>query len=97
MIIILVQAGAPVDAAIAALSGHLEAGDLIVDGGNEWFPNTLRRGEELAKKSIMFMGMGVSGGEVVAPPSCCAAFTAVVSDARCQCGGFPACCQLPRG
>jgi len=64
MIIILVQAGAPVDATIAALSTHLEAGDLIVDGGNEWFPNTLRRGEELAKKSILFMGMGVSGGEV---------------------------------
>lgn len=38
-------------------------GDVIVDGGNEWFPNSQRRGEELAKKNILFMGMGISGGE----------------------------------
>lgn len=64
MVIILVQAGAAVDATITNLTGFMEPGDLIIDGGNEWFPNTLRRGEELAKKSILFMGMGVSGGEV---------------------------------
>ena len=46
-----------------ALSQHLEKGDLIIDGGNEWFPNTLRRGKALAEKGILFMGMGVSGGE----------------------------------
>ena len=63
-IILLVQAGAAVDATIATLASHLEAGDLIVDGGNEWFPNTVRRGKELAEKGILFMGMGVSGGEV---------------------------------
>ena len=40
-----------------------QPGDLIVDGGNEWFPNTLRRGEELEAKGLRFMGMGVSGGE----------------------------------
>jgi len=41
----------------------MEEGDVIVDGGNEWYPNSIRRGEELAKKSIHFIGMGISGGE----------------------------------
>lgn len=62
-IVILVQAGKPVDETIAALAEHLEPGDLIIDGGNEWFPNQIRRSEELATKGILFMGMGISGGE----------------------------------
>lgn len=62
-VVILVQAGKPVDATIAALSEHMEAGDVIIDGGNEWFPNTIRRGEELSAKGIHFIGMGISGGE----------------------------------
>ncbi|KAL7576039.1 hypothetical protein ACA910_000826 [Epithemia clementina (nom. ined.)] len=62
-IVILVQAGKPVDLTIEALSEHLEEGDLIIDGGNEWFPNQIRRSEELAKKGILFIGMGISGGE----------------------------------
>ncbi|CAB9499852.1 6-phosphogluconate dehydrogenase, decarboxylating (Fragment) [Seminavis robusta] len=62
-IVILVQAGKPVDDTIAQLSEHMEAGDIIIDGGNEWFPNSVRRGEELAKKNMMFVGMGISGGE----------------------------------
>ena len=62
-VIILVQAGKPVDDTIDILSSYMEPGDLIIDGGNEWFPNTVRRGDELRKKGILFMGMGVSGGE----------------------------------
>lgn len=62
-IVILVQAGKPVDMTIEALCEFLEPGDLIVDGGNEWFPNQIRRSEELSKKGVLFMGMGVSGGE----------------------------------
>ena len=62
-IIVLVQAGKPVDETIATLSAHLAPGDLIIDGGNEWYPNTLRRGVELSAKGLHFMGMGVSGGE----------------------------------
>lgn len=62
-IVILVMAGKPVDDTIAGLAEHLEPGDLIVDGGNEWYPNSLRRAEELEKRGIMFMGMGISGGE----------------------------------
>jgi len=62
-IIMLVKAGAPVDATIEALVPLLEEGDMIIDGGNEWFENTERRSEALSKKGIMYMGMGVSGGE----------------------------------
>eukprot|EP00178_Gracilaria_changii_P015313 TRINITY_DN428_c0_g1_i1.p1 TRINITY_DN428_c0_g1~~TRINITY_DN428_c0_g1_i1.p1 ORF type:complete len:615 (-),score=121.64 TRINITY_DN428_c0_g1_i1:1385-3031(-) len=62
-IIMLVKAGAPVDATIATLQGLLEEGDLIIDGGNEFFTNTERRGKALLDKGIMYMGMGVSGGE----------------------------------
>jgi 6-phosphogluconate dehydrogenase len=62
-VIILVQAGKPVDDTIALLSGFMEPGDLLIDGGNEWYPNSLRRGAELAAKQLLFMGMGVSGGE----------------------------------
>jgi 6-phosphogluconate dehydrogenase len=52
-----------VDLTIAALSEFMEAGDIIVDGGNEWFPNSVRRASELEPKGIHFVGMGVSGGE----------------------------------
>ena len=41
-VIILVQAGAPVDETIAKLAEDMEPGDVIMDGGNEWFPNSVR-------------------------------------------------------
>jgi len=63
MVIILVQAGKAVDASIADLKMHMEEGDIIIDGGNEWFPNQERRYEELKASNIRFVGMGVSGGE----------------------------------
>merc|ERR1740138_1111787 len=62
-VIILVKAGAPVDATIAGLMDHLEEGDTIIDGGNEWYENTERRAAEAKERGIMYMGMGVSGGE----------------------------------
>mmetsp|Transcript_2439 Transcript_2439/g.6786 ORF Transcript_2439/g.6786 Transcript_2439/m.6786 type:complete len:488 (-) Transcript_2439:310-1773(-) len=62
-VVILVQAGKAVDETIAKLAEHMEEGDIIIDGGNEWYPNTVRRGEELAAKKINFIGMGISGGE----------------------------------
>ncbi|MCK6546729.1 NAD(P)-binding domain-containing protein, partial [Myxococcota bacterium] len=62
-IIIMVKAGAAVDATIAGLVPHLEAGDVVIDGGNELFTNTERRGKELADLGLDFVGMGVSGGE----------------------------------
>jgi 6-phosphogluconate dehydrogenase len=63
MVIILVQAGKAVDLTIKGLAEHMEEGDIIIDGGNEWFPNQERRYEELKAKKIQFIGMGVSGGE----------------------------------
>jgi 6-phosphogluconate dehydrogenase len=62
-VILLVKAGSAVDDTIAQLTEHLSAGDLIIDGGNEWYPNTERRAEELKGKGILYLGMGVSGGE----------------------------------
>eukprot|EP00565_Helicotheca_tamesis_P008626 CAMPEP_0185730754 /NCGR_PEP_ID=MMETSP1171-20130828/10902_1 /TAXON_ID=374046 /ORGANISM="Helicotheca tamensis, Strain CCMP826" /LENGTH=470 /DNA_ID=CAMNT_0028399877 /DNA_START=95 /DNA_END=1507 /DNA_ORIENTATION=+ len=62
-VIILVQAGKPVDMTIATLSALMEEGDCIIDGGNEWYPNSIRRSKELEPKGIMFVGMGISGGE----------------------------------
>lgn len=62
-VVLLVMAGKPVDDTIATLSSYMEPGDLIVDGGNEWFKNSIRRSEELEKRGILFMGMGISGGE----------------------------------
>ena len=62
-VIILVKAGAPVDATIAGLAELLEPGDIIIDGGNEWYENTERRQAALAEKQIIEIGMGVSGGE----------------------------------
>src|SRR5439155_21269443 len=60
---IMVKAGAPVDAVINQLAPLLEKGDVIIDGGNSLFTNTQRRGKELEDLGIHFVGCGVSGGE----------------------------------
>ncbi|KAG9451987.1 hypothetical protein H6P81_004891 [Aristolochia fimbriata] len=62
-IVILVKAGAPVDQTISALSQFMEPGDAIIDGGNEWYENTERRMEEADQRGLLYLGMGVSGGE----------------------------------
>ena len=62
-VVILVQAGKPVDSTIETLSQYMEPGDVIIDGGNEWFPNSIRRSKVLEPKAIQFIGMGISGGE----------------------------------
>jgi 6-phosphogluconate dehydrogenase len=62
-IIMLVKAGEVVDKTIAALRPLLEPGDLLVDGGNEYYQNTERRTKDLAQAGIRYFGMGVSGGE----------------------------------
>lgn len=63
VILLMVPAGAPVDIAVAALKDHLQAGDIIIDGGNSYFTDTNRRVRELTGNGIHFIGMGVSGGE----------------------------------
>ncbi|XP_074264950.1 6-phosphogluconate dehydrogenase, decarboxylating 2, chloroplastic [Silene latifolia] len=62
-IIILVKAGAPVDQTIAGLAEFMEPGDTIIDGGNEWYENTERRIVDAHARGLLYLGMGVSGGE----------------------------------
>jgi 6-phosphogluconate dehydrogenase len=61
--VIMVKAGAAVDSTIDGLKPFLTGGDVVIDGGNEFFTNTERRVKELAPLGIHFVGMGVSGGE----------------------------------
>ncbi|SPO25310.1 probable 6-phosphogluconate dehydrogenase [Ustilago trichophora] len=61
--ILLVKAGPAVDAFIEQLVPHLEEGDIIIDGGNSHYPDSIRRCKELEAKGILFVGSGVSGGE----------------------------------
>src|ERR1700738_40515 len=60
---IMVKAGAPVDAVIDQLLPHLETGDVVIDGGNSLYTDTQRREEALAAKGLNYLGIGVSGGE----------------------------------
>ena len=62
-VMIMVKAGAAVDKVIEGLLPHLEPGDIVIDGGNSEFPDSIRRTNDLAEKKILFIGTGVSGGE----------------------------------
>jgi 6-phosphogluconate dehydrogenase len=62
-VMLMVKAGAPVDEFIEHLLPHLEPGDLIIDGGNSLFTDTIRRTKYLESKGMLFVGTGVSGGE----------------------------------
>jgi 6-phosphogluconate dehydrogenase len=62
-VMILVKAGPPVDAFIEQLLPALEDGDIIIDGGNSHFPDTIRRTEYVESKGKLYIGTGVSGGE----------------------------------
>lgn len=62
--ILMVNAGAATDSAIADLVEVFEPGDIIVDGGNSLFTDTIARGADVAKAGIEFAGVGISGGEV---------------------------------
>lgn len=59
---VMVPAGEPTEQTIRALANHLEAGDIVVDGGNTMFRDTMRRAEELAKRGIHLLDAGTSGG-----------------------------------
>ncbi|EPM7464039.1 NADP-dependent phosphogluconate dehydrogenase [Enterococcus faecium] len=62
-ILLMVKAGPATDATIQELLPHLDKGDILIDGGNTFFKDTMRRNEELANSGINFIGTGVSGGE----------------------------------
>lgn len=62
-ILLMVKAGPATDATIQELLPHLDKGDILIDGGNTFFKDTMRRNEGLANSGINFIGTGVSGGE----------------------------------
>ncbi|WP_269928045.1 NADP-dependent phosphogluconate dehydrogenase [Kocuria massiliensis] len=62
-ILIMVKAGAPVDSVIESLIPLLDKDDIIIDGGNSYFKDTIRREKECAEHGLHFVGVGVSGGE----------------------------------
>jgi 6-phosphogluconate dehydrogenase len=62
-VMMLVKAGAAVDALIDQIIPYLEEGDIIIDGGNTHFPDTIRRTKYVEKKGLLYVGSGVSGGE----------------------------------
>src|SRR5256712_3952419 len=62
-ILMMVKAGPPVDETIEHLAPYLEAGDILIDGGNSYFLDTVRRGNALEARGLRFIGTGVSGGE----------------------------------
>jgi len=62
-VMLLVKAGQPVDDFIDLLLPHLEKGDIIIDGGNSHFPDTIRRTRYVESKGLLYIGTGVSGGE----------------------------------
>lgn len=62
-IMLLVKAGNPVDDFIEKLIPHLEKGDIIIDGGNSHYPDTIRRARYVESKGLLYIGTGVSGGE----------------------------------
>ena len=62
-IMMMVKAGKAVDDLIEQLIPYLDKGDILIDGGNSYFPDTIRRTKYLAEKGLNFIGTGVSGGE----------------------------------
>jgi 6-phosphogluconate dehydrogenase len=62
-IMIMVKAGAAVDDFIGQVLPHLEPGDILIDGGNTHYPDTIRRTAEVEKHGLLYIGTGVSGGE----------------------------------
>jgi 6-phosphogluconate dehydrogenase len=62
-VMLMVKAGEVVDKFIDMVLPHLEEGDLIIDGGNSHYPDTIRRTKYLEEKGILYIGTGVSGGE----------------------------------
>ena len=62
-VMLMVKAGQAVDAFIDKVLPHLEDGDIVMDGGNSHFPDTIRRTEYVESKGKLYLGTGVSGGE----------------------------------
>ncbi len=62
-VLIMVKAGDPTDAVIEELASAMEPGDIIIDGGNALYTDTIRREASLRDRGLHFVGAGISGGE----------------------------------
>ncbi|UVK76569.1 MAG: 6-phosphogluconate dehydrogenase, decarboxylating [Sodalis sp. Fle] len=62
-ILLMVQAGEGTDKTIESLKPFLEKGDILIDGGNNFYKDTIRRNRELSEEGVHFLGTGISGGE----------------------------------
>lgn len=62
-VMMLVKAGQAVDDLIEQILPHLDAGDILIDGGNSYFPDTIRRAKAVESQGFLYIGAGVSGGE----------------------------------
>lgn len=62
-ILLMVKAGNATDKIISALTPHLDKGDVLIDGGNAYYRDTIRRNQELSNQGFNFIGAGISGGE----------------------------------
>ncbi|MBN1319311.1 MAG: NADP-dependent phosphogluconate dehydrogenase [Thermoleophilia bacterium] len=106
-ILVMVEAGPPVDAVLEELQSLLQPGDVAMDGGNSHFRDTERRGAALAEKGIGFLGVGVSGGEAGArtgpslmpggPPEAYEAVRVILEAIAARVDGRPCVSYLGRG
>ncbi|CAL4318884.1 NADP-dependent phosphogluconate dehydrogenase [Buchnera aphidicola] len=62
-ILLMVQSGQATDDIINVLTPYLNSGDIIIDGGNSFYKDTIRRSKDLLKNNVSFLGVGISGGE----------------------------------
>ncbi|VAX76319.1 decarboxylating NADP(+)-dependent phosphogluconate dehydrogenase [Buchnera aphidicola] len=62
-VLLMIQSGTPIDIMIETILPFLQEGDIIVDGGNSFYKDTIKRFNFLKKKQIQFLGVGISGGE----------------------------------
>jgi 6-phosphogluconate dehydrogenase len=102
-ILVMVKAGPAVDAVLEELAGHLDEGDLLIDGGNSYFEDTVRREQAMNARGLRFLGTGVSGGEEGAlhgpsimpggAPEAYALVERLLTDIAAQVDGVP-CCRL---
>jgi len=103
-ILVMVKAGAPVDAVIDELVPLLEPGDIVIDGGNSFFRDTMRREKTLAERGLHFIGCGISGGEEGAlngpsimpggPAEAYAAVAPILETIAAQVDGTPCCTHI---
>jgi 6-phosphogluconate dehydrogenase len=103
-VFLMVKAGKPVDEMIAQVAPLLSKGDIIIDGGNSFFLDTIRRAKEAGARGLLYIGTGVSGGEEGAlhgpsimpggSPEAYAAVSKILRDISAKVDGEPCCTYI---